>query len=222
MIDEIDGSGYQNKNRFYNAEFKKLLGKMVLCYKRMVNDGVELKNNENSIRDKMFYDYLNNDSIRNEVSLCYYIFNIEVPENENVGRVDIKIQKADPLVSTKVYYIIECKRLNKDNLRGRSGLNAEYVLNGIDRFVSCHYSSYCMTNGMIGFVVDDLDIDTNYENINYVMKTHFPKMNIIQPLEPENFIEDFKPHYSSKHKTMDGKNIILFHLMFDFSKNIEA
>ena len=186
----------------------------------MTDDYVELENDENNIRDVLLLKYLKNNTIRKELLLNDYNFDREVPEDNSLGRTDIKIQTINTFYNTEAYYIIECKRLNNKNLRGNSGLNAEYVKNGMNRFVTGYYSSHYNTNGMIGFVVDDLDIDNNYENINHVLNTHYPQINVTALLEEAQFIENFRHQYISIHLTKFNRNIILYHLMLDFSKNI--
>lgn len=56
-------------------------------------------------------------------------------------------------INDDVYYIIECKRLDINNLNGISGLNGEYILEGICCFVFLKYLCYYKINGMIVFIV---------------------------------------------------------------------
>jgi hypothetical protein len=186
----------------------------------MIAAEIQLLNDENEIRDNLLFNYLNNDDIRGKVELKGYIFNREVPEDNNEGRTDIKIQTNQSFIETKAYYIIECKRLDSRYLRGKSGLNAEYIKNGIFRFVEEKYSSYCGINGMMGFVVEDIDIQGNTENLNFVNEQYFPETNTEQGLQRVDCIEGYEYIYKSRHKTVSGGNLILYHLMLDFSDNI--
>jgi len=159
MFSELDASAHRYNFLFYEEDFKKLLSNIFFCYKKMLKDRVQLENDENKIRDKLLIDYLNNNKIREEYKdLLDFIFNREVPEHCTVGRTDIKIETKNTFEDTDAYYIIECKRLNNKNLRGKAGLNAKYVKDGIERFVTRLYSSYCSVNGMIGFVVEAMNI----------------------------------------------------------------
>jgi len=76
---------------------------------------------------------------------------------------------------------------------------------------------------MLGFVVEKMDIRKNIVNINTLLKN--PKINncnITQEIQQEVFITDFEFHYSSKHRGIDNENFTLYHLMFDFSDNING
>ena len=221
MLEVLDASLHQNNEQLYIEEFKGLLGKIVLCFYKMLKDNVKLENNENKIRDLLLNKYINNNEIRKEIGLTEFTFNPEVPEANTNGRPDIKIQPIKcSIEDTSAYYLIECKRLDDKNLDGKTGLNGEYVENGIKRFVSGTYSSYNRINGMIGFVVKQLNIQDNIENINSIIKNHYPELNTSQYLQREYFINNFNFHYSSIHIDSNKRNITLYHLMFDFSKNI--
>ncbi|MCK5201682.1 MAG: hypothetical protein KAR21_25185, partial [Spirochaetales bacterium] len=142
-------------------------------------------------------------------------------DGELVGYLDYKISTENTFIETEAYYIIECKRLNNKTLTGTSGLNGEYIKNGILRFVIRKYTSFYGLNGMIGFIVESMDIDGNIQNINMLLENDFKHSNTKDKLEPAIFIDNFKFSYSSLHEDIEGNKIKLFHLMFDFSRNIE-
>jgi len=220
VFNETNTNIHQNNSSFYLVEFIKLLKKIVLCYNMMIATEIQMPDDENVIRDYLLFNYLKNDDIRREIELTNYIFDREVPEDNNEGRTDIKIQTIQSFIETKAYYIIECKRLNNRNLRGSSGLNSEYIRNGIFRFVGEKYSSYCGVNGMMGFIVEDIDIEGNTDNLNYVNEQYFPETNTEQGLQKVDCVEGYEYIYKSRHKTLSGNNLILYHLMLDFSDNI--
>ncbi|MBU0700738.1 hypothetical protein KKE26_05540 [bacterium] len=145
-----------------------------------------------------------------------------MPEDNDSGRVDIKITTQNTLIEPKAYYIIECKRLDNQTPTGISSLNAKYIEYGIKRFVERKYSTYYHTNGMIGFVVEQMDICVNITTINNLLKNNFADANTETVLTSLNFIENFKYQYSSIHKDIGNKRIKLYHLMFDFSGNMEG
>lgn len=188
----------------------------------MLSDKVRVMNNENLIRDKLLIKYLKNNEIRNKIQLTKYLFDKEVPEDNTKGRTDIKVQTINTFLDTSAYYIIECKRLNNQNLNGTTGLNAKYIKNGIMRFIDVQYSTNKYLNGMIGFVVEQMDIHANITNINNLLRENFSDANTETFLALLSFIEDFKYQYYSTHKDSGNKKIKLYHLMFDFSKNIEV
>ena len=218
MTDKLDARGFIHNAKTYKAEFKRLLCGVVYCYKMMIKENAELINDENDIRDKLIIEYLNNDDVRPLAGLMEFTFNKEVDEYKTKGRTDIKIEIRNPFRSTAAYYIFECKRLNKINTLGISGLNAKYIKEGIYRFVSKLYSTNCKINAMIGFIVEEMDIHSNIKNINVLSKTKFiEEAKIIQEICKENFIHDFDFHYKSIHNDCDNNEFTLYHLMFDMS-----
>lgn len=222
----LDASGYIYNQSYYFKEFERLLEKVVLCYKFMINDDIKVpSNDENIIRDRLLIDYLKNNKIRNEINLTNYLFDREVYEDskkcEKVGRTDIKIQTKNTFTDTSAYYIIECKRIDNENLTGISGLNAKYIVEGINRFITKQYSSYYSTNGMIGFIVESIDIHANVTKINSLLKNNFKEVTVTREIQKTHFIPEFDYQYTSQHLDCDNKEIVLYHLMFDFSNHIE-
>jgi len=217
---ELSASGYDYNGIFYNAEFEDLLSKVITCYNLMLADKVSLTNDENAIRDVLLINYLKDNLIRKKVRLTDYLFDREVPEDRSLGRTDIKIQTLNTFQDTSAYFIIECKRLDATNLSGRHGLNAKYIENGIYRFASTSYSTHYKTNGMIGFVVQALNISQNIDAINQLLRIEFKQANTAQELVFRKIVPNFDFSYCSKHGV--GKSsIVLYHLMFDFSKNVQ-
>jgi len=126
-------------------------------------------------------------------------------------------------------YIVECKRLNTTNPKGATGLNAEYVKNGICRFSTGYYSSYFGCSAMFGFLVEPVNTQKDIvNNINSMLNTNFidaqgqsVNANAIQRMQYENFADGYSYSYVSKHTYCSGDELVLYHLMFDFSKNIQ-
>ncbi|WP_035237643.1 hypothetical protein [Desulfobacter vibrioformis] len=220
MNQPLDASVFIESANFKLAEFQDILSKIVECYKLMMSDGILVNNDENEIRDVLHRDYLNNNSIRNSLGLTDYLFDPEVPEANTQGRTDIKIQTPDTFLDTFAYYIIECKRLDNGNPSGRTGLNAKYIKNGIMRFVEGKYSTYCKLNGMIGFIVETMDINKNIQHINWLLDSKYFQTNTLEKLSSQLFIQDFKYQYCSVHKDLKNNKFSLYHLMLDFSKNL--
>ena len=219
---ELNAEGFIYNAKTYKEEFQHLLHGLVACYMIMMADNIELSNNEIAIRDKLLEDYLHNDDVRVSTGLLDFIFNKEVDEDKTKGRADIKIEIKNRFRRTAAYYIIECKRLDNKNTLGISGLNAEYIKNGIYRFVNRLYSTTCKINAMIGFVVEKMDIQSNIIEINLLSKTHFKEQTrMIQEITQENFISGFNYHYSSTHNDRNDNEFTLFHLMFDVSECIK-
>jgi hypothetical protein len=217
---ELNAEGFIHNTKTYIEEFRHLLIGIVACYNMMIRDNVKLPpNDENEIRNRILHDYLNDDDIRKSTGLTEFTFNREVPEKDTSGRTDIKVEIKNCFRPTAAYYIIECKRLDDENVLGVSGLNAAYIKDGICRFVDRYYSTYCGINGLIGFAVAKLDINVNTKHINTLAKTKI-NCNMTREIKKECFIPHFEYHYSSKHKDRENTVFTLYHLMFDYSNNI--
>lgn len=211
-----------------DSQFRSLLVCCIKIYNDIIANNKRTKNDEETIRDLFFDEYLNDDNYRNQ-NKELEDFHFEKEPKENIGYIDIKAKKLNPYVSTKAYFVIECKRLDSNNLTGKTGLNAEYVKNGICRFVTNYYSSYFGCNAMFGFVVGFVNIQTDIvDNINSMLNKDFTnaqggKVNstATQIMQYDDFANSYPYSYISKHTDISGKEIELYHLMFDLSKNIQ-
>lgn len=221
MFNKLDASNYGNSVLFYDKNFEFILSKITLCYSLMKSQKVTLENDENKIRDVLFLCYLRDDKLREQFQLLPWHFEREVPEDSTVGRTDIKIISADTFIVQKAYYIIECKRLNNSNTTGKTGLNAEYIKNGISRFTKSYYSSHYRVNGMIGFVVEKMDIHLNTSRINKLLKD-FGTPVTTKYLTKDSFIPNFEFHYHSTHLDDNNEELKIYHLMFEFTENIST
>lgn len=226
MFENIDATNFGSNYSFYINEFEDILRGIVVCSNCVKLSGITLPNNENEIRNVMLRDYLKVESFKKaHFNLASYHFDFETIENK--GRADIRVLPINPYINDEAYYIIECKRLNNQNTTGTTGLNAEYVKNGICRFVADYYSSYFGVNGMIGLVVDNLDIDNNITCINSFLNDDLTNdrgenvkaMPIIE-FKSIEISEDFKHSYISTHRRGEQNELILYHLMLNFSEQI--
>lgn len=218
MFNSLDASNFKGSVPFYDANFEYIMHKISVCYSMIVDSKIPLPKDENLIRDVIVNDYLNNNQIKEKFQLNY-IFNTEVPE-KNIKRPDIKIQSPDDVYKTEAYYSIECKVLDNKYVTGNSGLNAKYVKNGIRRFTDKGYTSYFRVNGMIGFIVEEMDIHQNTNNINSLLKSSVAQIKTTKSLTNEKYFDDFEYHYSSTHEDIDNIGLRIYHLMLDFSRNI--
>lgn len=214
MFNPLDASKFLYNEFIYTAEFEDILGKIIRCYQIMLEDEVELSNDENKIRDVLVNDYINNPKIKEKLEFKYFIFP-EVPETETAGRTDIRIHSPVRYYNQNTeYYIIECKRLNANNQQGKTGLNAKYIESGICRFSTNYYSSHYQVNGMIGFVVDDIDNDENVTFINNLLIS-FPKSYCSDELVKNEFSikDNFEYSYLSNHSINESTPLKIYHLM---------
>lgn len=227
MINILDASSFNYSRTRKYSSFEFILTKCVVVYSAILNSGIDLVNDENSIRDE-FLKYLQDFDFKVKNELRNLKFDKETAEN--TGRVDIRILPTkDEYVNDNAYYIIECKKLNSDNLNGATGLNAEYVKNGICRFSTGYYSSYFGCSAMFGFLVEPMNIQKDIvNNINSMLNTNLVNAqgqsvnaNATQQMQYENFANGYSYSYVSKHTHCSGNELVLYHLMFDFSKNIQ-
>ena len=220
-------NGQMNANTFVPAQqlrdeyLASLLECCVEIYKDIVVKNRHVENQEEKIRDLFYDDYLNDDDYRHSHDILNR-FDFTAESKEKTGYLDIRAKSINPYISTKAYYSIECKRLD-----GKSHLNAEYIKNGICRYVIDHYSTYFDTNAMFGFVVEQMDIDKNIDSINELLPNDYINQqsvtvnaNAKHPLQYFDFANGYPYSYISTHTHILGKEIVLYHLMFDFSNNI--
>ncbi len=220
----VDLGNFSHINFVRQKEFRSILKKIVLCYDIMCNDysigQLYLPNDENEIRDVLHYKYLNCKHIRNRVKLRSYLFIPEVPENckqgDKRGRTDLRvIIKSRTFDNPEEYFTIECKRLD-----GNDTLNNLYISKGIKRFIDDNkplYSSHCQTNGMIGFLVQNVNIGSNVSKINTLLQNKYNSINTIDEISQEISIPNC---YKSLHVSQN-KPLQLYHLMLDFSQIIK-
>lgn len=221
MFDKLDATIYENSGVFYIKAFEVLLSKITNCYSLMKSQNVSLENDENKIRDVLYLQYLADNKVREKLELLDWHFEREVSENSTVGRTDIKVISANTFLIQEAYYILECKRLDNVNTKGTSGLNAEYIKNGISRFTDKYYSSYHRVNAMIGFVVEKMDIHLNTEKINGLLNTIPTAPNTTKHITKDNFIDKFEYQYQSNHLDIDREELKIYHLMFECSDNVK-
>lgn len=224
-MDNLNAFDFQYSSESYELEFERILTGITACYKMMIKDNVSVpQNDENRIRDILYNDYLNNNKIRNYLKLRPYLFDCEVAEYDKKGHltgyVDFKISTQNTFVESNAYYSIECKRLDNKKPMGTTGLNADYIKEGIMRFVTVQYSSHRGINGMIGFVVGKMNIDNNIKSINGLLTNNYKSTNTQKKLTHVDCIKKFKYSYYSIHNDIEDKKIKLYHLMFDFSANL--
>lgn len=226
MSNDLKGNRFMYSRDFCSKEFLNISEGIVICYHDIISNGISLVNNEILITKYIILNYLKNDDFK-EVTTTLKNYHFDFETIENSGRVDIRVLPVNPYKGDKAYYIYECKRLDSKQNVGVSGLNAEYIKNGICRFVTDYYTSYYNENGMIGYVIEEMDILENVNCINNLLEVDYTNdrnlpvnPRVVNKLEQFNVIDGFPHLYCSRHKKLDEKEISLLHLMFDFSKNI--
>ncbi|MDR3047250.1 MAG: hypothetical protein LBU51_06510 [Bacteroidales bacterium] len=218
----LNASVFEYSIVFYNKDFEDILAGIIAGYYCIIAAKTPIPpNDENTIRDVLLSNYLKKTKFKEtHPPLSNYLFDKEISEND--GRVDIRIMPIKSnYIDDESYYNIECKRLDAKNQLGKTGLNGEYISNGIARFTSKKYTSYKNTAGLIGFVVEKMDIQKNIEKINKLLATGFSELNTTTKLTQKQIVSVFEYSYFSIHKVNDSSNII-YHLMLNFSDNTIA
>jgi hypothetical protein len=203
-MSKINASKFLSLFDYKERDLKFILNSVYKCYLRILTSNILVNNNENDIRDIFISDqYLDNYLLKKELDIVEFKFDKEI--QTETGRVDIRVLNMIKTMTGdfKPYYFIECKRI-----KGDKTYNDYYINNGVNRFVEQKYHTYQEANAMIGFVVKQINIE---ENSKY-----------FTDLSYHNFIDNFEYSYVSNHLTKSKKQIVLYHLMFDFSKIIKT
>lgn len=208
-----------------DSYFESILATCIVIYNDIISSAVKLAYDENLIRD-VFLKYLQNVQFKKKHELHHLKFDKETIENK--GRADIRVLPTmAEYIDDDEYYLIECKRLGYSNSQSTSAteLNTEYVKNGICRFVSGYYSSHYDCNAMFGFlvsqvcvqtdIIDDINTKLNKDYINTQRRT--VNANAKKQLTYDNFANGYPYSYISTHTHASGKDLVLYHLLFDFS-----
>lgn len=221
LFTDIDGSPFlDNAKKFYKAEFLLILEKFCIFYNLIIEQNQQLTNDEDQIRDFIYLNYLRDQQIRDKYGFDYHCECEPKEFGINDGYLDFKICNANIFKNQFEYYIIECKRLDDKNLRGVNGLNAKYISNGILRFVTKKYSLYHRFNAMFGFVVSPLNIEENVNNLNHLLNNNYLQAKTTNAISPIKDIPNYSYQYISEHNDIEENSFDLYHLMFDFSKNM--
>lgn len=189
-----------------------IIAKVLECLDLMRQDcehnKKKLANNETTIRDYLYWNYLNNDALMRGIGFDNFRFDSEVPENyvddRPIGRVDLRVISFNDFRHRDRYFIIECKRID-----GNSTLNREYIKEGIRRFIgnNSKYTSYYKMNCILGFVVRNIDIDQNVDSINSLLKSDYLDINVQSNLHPSIVPST----YISVHGKNEDEQMTLIH-----------
>lgn len=201
----MDASVFQYGSEFRKSQLEGILTDCILVYSNITTSGKELENNENKIRDAIA-EYLSDDDYKDNYTSTVRNFQVDTEVREGLnGRTDIRFLQTRPYLSQKIYFTIECKRLD-----GKAFLSNEYVSNGIKRFTKARkYDTPLGYNAMMGFIVRTLNVDDTCSaiNANLAVDEYLSKM------QEELAKGCYK--FESKH-ILDG-TITLLHLWLDFT-----
>ena len=215
----IEGDSFDTEKKHveeFQADFQVIVNGIINSYKLMLIKEYDVfENHELKIKNKLLKDFLKNDTIKQKLGLENYIFMPEpsVIDNDynDFGYIDIAvISKKTSFIKENSEFIFECKRLD-----GGLDLNRKYLTEGIIRFVNEKYCSTHGINGMLGFLVKDMNIEENIIKINEIQNSENIKINFIQKIKKLDF--EFEYGYLSRHKSISKKDFEITHLMLDYS-----
>ena len=122
-------------------------------------------------------------------------------ENVEQGRIDITFHPMVP--SEAIYFALECKRVNVMQANGKvRRYFAEYVTEGLTRFVSGQYSHSVRQGGMIAFVLDG-DVPSA---INGVLRNIVDKRILIRLIDESVKPSRFLPANESMRETTHSRD----------------
>lgn len=212
--------------RMAQRMLETVIAKVLKCSELMVKDymrnGEKVPNHEERIRDRLFDEYLDKDSVIREVGLTNFLFEPESPENyvngRPIGRVDLKVKNSHTFKNRRAYFIIEFKRID-----GERTLNKFYVTKGVNRFIGVNelplYSSYYNRSCMFGFVVKTMKIHENTKKINNIHQIETKGKVKSSDIEHYEIDNNFPYTYLSEYE-IRGKKLATYHSFYDFSKII--
>ncbi|WP_312813251.1 hypothetical protein [Sedimentibacter sp.] len=223
-------SGFRNNislNRSISQGIlKNIISKLLICCDLMRDDciknSLKINNLEEDIRDYLYVNYLNDDDIMEKVGLDEFRFYSEVPENyqnnKPKGRTDLHVFSIDMFKHRKQYFTIECKRIN-----GKKTLNRYYIENGIKRFLGEQplYSSFFGMNCLFSFVVEDIDIEKNTDEINGLISCDYEEINVKSPISHIEISSSYDYTYKSEYVANHDIDILLYHVFYNFTSIIK-
>lgn len=148
-----------------------------------------------------------------ELPLTVHTQTVELNEDENVddGRIDLTFHPLVP--SEEIYFALECKRVNVLQSNGEvRRYFAEYVTQGLTRFVTGQYSRAVRHGGMLAFVLDS-DVKTAIDGI---LRNILEKRDEIALFEeeigPSRFAPKNKQLRETTHsRTVEAGNVLVQH-----------
>lgn len=235
-------------NNFAKPDFKfdSCINAIVYGYIKLLEEKKtysrnEIKDTASKVRGKKsksveLEDFLRHDLVTNYINpnrpffdLKHWLFQSGVEEFSNnikTGILDIKV--SSPLLNGDIYFIFECKRLNKNIVNN-------YINQGVLRFVEEQYYPELDTPfaGMISFLESSelssrIDIETTYETLCSLLEKHKNKINLTSSLlhyqincSSREDIDTFHYVYVSTHlRAIRKLPINIVHIVLDYNSLI--
>jgi hypothetical protein len=131
---------------------------------------------------------------------------------EELGRIDLKFNPAGS-AREEVYFAFECKRLYAAIEGTVRAFTAEYVSEGMSRFVTGQYSARIHHGGMIGYVLNG-ETDQAKKQIEKNVRNQWQKLRMTNPasLGESSLKADIDDIRETVHVLDDGRAFRLHHV----------
>lgn len=215
--------GYsQLKNRGLKVSRSELLKEMMLIRNKKENKKTSL-DLEDYIRNVLVNEYIEpNRKTFGLNNFKFYCGVDELYENIRTGILDIKVCSSS--LDEDIYYIFECKRLNKKIIY-------DYIHEGVARFTNdkkYYPSTNTCLSGMISFLEsEDKNKILNACDVYSALYTHLEKhkeaikllnnLKVIKLISDYKEVSNFDNIYYSNHKRNDKPNILIYHIVLDYN-----
>ena len=128
------------------------------------------------------------------------------------GRIDLKFSPAGSALE-EVYFAFECKRLNATKNGTRRPRAAEYVTEGMLRFVTGQYAAAMRHGGMIGYVLDgDCDRAIHLVSQNIATNRELLRMHASSAFTESSLRRDNPMIRETSHNLGPDRRFRLHHL----------
>ena len=129
------------------------------------------------------------------------------------GRMDIVFSPLVP--AERVYFCLECKRLNVTKEGTKRGLATEYVVHGMMRFMTGQYASEVPNGGMLGYVLDG-DVGDAMDRVSAAVGARWDKLGMENPgmLVPSSMLPGVEAARETRHKRSESGELFVIHHLF--------
>ena len=173
---------------------------------------------ENDIRNLFIEDLKTTNTPLNS----YIQHNVITVASENQANTKSLVQRTDIELHSnihQIHFVIECKRLSSAETRYVQGTtkNGKYEIDGLEKFIHLQYAENQAIAAMVGFVVSG-----NIDNITSALKE---KVTLFAPAKSMNnyvnkLCNEWNNSFQSVHLKTNRTELLLYHLFFDFSKEL--
>jgi len=237
----------RHRNRQYQTRFLKVLKYITFCYQQQLANKVIYSKSyckQNTVHGDRFEEYLTEEFVDNyllkyknqhqsfEHEKVTFEFRNELQDKYANKQGKIKHDKIDIAVTgiiekeegwdgtpaEKIYYAIECKRLNVKNKNGAYDGKANEYVKDIDKLTQSRvYTHRFPFNGMIGYVEKPNSEEEAVTKINSNLEKH-TKIITLKHLDAFDLKDNFQYCKYSEHYQEHIKNQkSIYHLFFDYS-----